>query len=337
MTAFWEPGTYYSLDSIVEHEGHRYKVIQPHTSQPDWTPPTVPALWGRMEETYRDEGYSPSYAPAYSQPPPAQGGGEKRWDEHTEQRVPIHEEEHKKNWWDLDAQRKKELEIGGGLLAGLALIGGGYLAYHEHEKNEEEKKALTWQLQGWLREAQARTQRYHQLGPEGPVSWILVEGKTIPSGAIPGGEERGQPLYICRAFHDGSIRAYPAARAHARADCLCVCVFAEVGKASSVFQHGAVIGYAHKEIHVRPSLCVLRRHARATLGGRAGHLNLGRLGARPVEGGREADGTPLYVAQAHHHNAIHPGKASEKLGGAFIPFDGTEKSVEDYRVLCYAQ
>lgn len=46
-----------------------------------------------------------------------------------------------------------------------------------------------------------------------------------------------------------------------------------------------------------------------------GKLNLASLGKRPVEGGRENDGTPLFVAKAPYKGAVHPGKASEKLDG----------------------
>lgn len=47
----------------------------------------------------------------------------------------------------------------------------------------------------------------------------------------------------------------------------------------------------------------------------SGKLNLQALNARPVEGGREANGTPLYIAQAPYKGAVHPGKCSEKLDG----------------------
>ena len=49
------------------------------------------------------------------------------------------------------------------------------------------------------------------------------------------------------------------------------------------------------------------------------------LGARPVEGGREADGTPLFIAQAHYNNAIVPGKCSTHLKAAFVPYANSEK------------
>lgn len=37
--------------------------------------------------------------------------GGSNWDEHKHQKVDIPHEEQKKNWWDLDEKRKKELEV----------------------------------------------------------------------------------------------------------------------------------------------------------------------------------------------------------------------------------
>ena len=37
--------------------------------------------------------------------------GGTNWDEHKHQKVDIPHEEQKKNWWDLDDKRKKELEV----------------------------------------------------------------------------------------------------------------------------------------------------------------------------------------------------------------------------------
>jgi len=67
----------------------------------------------------------------------------------------------------------------------------------------------------------------------------------------------------------------------------------------------------------------------------SGKLNVASLGLHPVEGGRDSDGTPLYVVEAPHNDAVHPGKASEKVEGAFIAYGGKEVHVRDYRVLCY--
>lgn len=50
----------------------------------------------------------------------------------------------------------------------------------------------------------------------------------------------------------------------------------------------------------------------------SGRLDVSSLGARPVEGGRESDGTALYIAEAPHKGAVHPGKASAKLDGTLV-------------------
>jgi hypothetical protein len=318
----WEPGTQYNLGDKVKYEGHRYKIIQPHRSQSDWTPDITPALWGRIADDDHDGGHqqhqhqqhhdqSHHQSQQKPQQPPAYGYG----NEKPQQDARPTKEEQKKNWYDLDDHRKKQLELGGGLLAGAAAIGAGYFAFKEHEKNEEEKKAQTWALQNWLQEATERTRQFNEKGPRGPATWILNEGKHIPQAAILGGEEKSWKLYICRAFHDGGIL---------------------LGKASDVMKLGAVIGYCNEEIHL-PKYEILIGDMNGLRWVQAsGRLNVQSLGARPVEGGRENDGTPLYIAQAYHHDATHPGKASEKLDGAYIPYDGKEKKVESYRVLCYA-
>jgi len=44
----WEVGVAYEIDHKVRYQGVLYKVIQSHTSQADWTPDTVPALFARF-------------------------------------------------------------------------------------------------------------------------------------------------------------------------------------------------------------------------------------------------------------------------------------------------
>ncbi|KAL4253454.1 hypothetical protein ABKN59_002091 [Abortiporus biennis] len=321
MVYQWEPETQYNVGDVVEYEGHKYKIVQPHRSQSDWAPPLTPALWARLPEEYHGgEHHEHHEQPQQQQPqqpyvPPQGGYDEKPWDQQTKQQVPVHHEEQKKSWDDIDPERKKQLELGGGLVAGLAAIGAGYFAYKHHEKSEEEKKAQVWGLQTWLKDAQARTEDFHRNGPRGPATWVLAHGTNIPQGAFPGGEENGEPVYISRAFYEGGLT---------------------VGKASSRLKKGAVIGFAHDEIDFDTYEVLLADPRGVRWVSTHGKLNLAELGARPVEGGREPNGTPLFIAQAHHNNSILPGKCSEKLKAAFIPYKGTEKEVSDYRVLCYA-
>ena len=50
----------------------------------------------------------------------------------------------------------------------------------------------------------------------------------------------------------------------------------------------------------------------------SGRLNVQALGYKPVEGGMENDGTPLFVVKAPYNGFTHPGKTSEKLDGTVI-------------------
>ena len=73
----------------------------------------------------------------------------------------------------------------------------------------------------------------------------------------------------------------------------------------------------------------------------SGTFSFDRLGARPVEGGHEDDGTPLVIARGHakEHSGIlgiggggekglFPGKASPKLSGAYVTVGEKEVKVD---------
>jgi hypothetical protein len=237
---------------------------------------------------------------------------EKSWDEHSQQTVEIPHEEHKKSWHDITPERKQQLEIGGGLVAGLAALGAGFYAYHEHEKNEEKKKANVWALQSWLADAKARTGAYRRNNTSS-LTWILTEGHDIPADAFVAGDEGGKPLYISRAFCDGGL---------------------QVGKAGSHLKKGAVYGYNHKTFEVSTYEILVGDSSATKWISTGGQLRVDQLGKRPVEGGQENDGTPIYVARADYHG-LHPGKATTALDGAYIAFGSEEKRVKEYSVLCY--
>lgn len=44
----WETGTSYRVDDLAAYEDQLYRCVQAHTSQVDWTPAVVPALWVRI-------------------------------------------------------------------------------------------------------------------------------------------------------------------------------------------------------------------------------------------------------------------------------------------------
>lgn len=327
MSPQWQPGTQYNYDDSVEYQGAHYKIIQPHRSQSDWTPPATPALWGRMSdgdcrEKYqsgadcRTTSYNPGYGQQSQHPMHQRQEGDRPSNNVPVVQPSTQEQEEEKRHHGMDESTKKKLEIGGGLLAGAAVIGAGIFAYNHHNQKEEEKRGESWASDFHQREALERTQQYRSGQYQGPVAWILNEGKNMPRDAIQGGEERGERLYICRAYHKGGLM---------------------VGKACRVFKKGAVIGYAHEEIHVEKYEILVGNGQAVRWVPVRGRLNLSTLGARPVEGGKEPSGEPQYIAQAPYHGAVHPGKVCESFkNGCFIPYDNSEKEVKDYAVLCYA-
>lgn len=65
-----------------------------------------------------------------------------------------------------------------------------------------QQQAHAWSASRWVEESQARTQQWRAGQYNAPVAWVWNEGKFIPRDAIQGGEERGEILYICRAYHE---------------------------------------------------------------------------------------------------------------------------------------
>jgi hypothetical protein len=56
----WATGTAYTGGQRVRYEDKLYKCVQAHTSQDDWTPPSVPALWTEVAK--------PGEIPVWKQP-----------------------------------------------------------------------------------------------------------------------------------------------------------------------------------------------------------------------------------------------------------------------------
>lgn len=70
----WAVGVAYAKDERVQFDGKLYKAVQAHTSQADWTPPTVPALFTEVAK--------PGEIPVWKQPTGAQDAynkGNKVW------------------------------------------------------------------------------------------------------------------------------------------------------------------------------------------------------------------------------------------------------------------
>lgn len=63
----WEDGKTYAVGDRVKYNGLLYRCVQAHTSQSDWTPDAVPALWVRTSTEEWPEWIQPTGAhDAYS-------------------------------------------------------------------------------------------------------------------------------------------------------------------------------------------------------------------------------------------------------------------------------
>ena len=58
----WEEGKAYAVDDRVQYNELLYRCVQAHTSQADWTPDVVPALWVRTSTEEWPEWVQPTGA-----------------------------------------------------------------------------------------------------------------------------------------------------------------------------------------------------------------------------------------------------------------------------------
>lgn len=58
----WESGVAYELGDRRQYDSLLYRCVQAHTSQDDWTPPAVPALWVRTSTEEWPEWIQPTGA-----------------------------------------------------------------------------------------------------------------------------------------------------------------------------------------------------------------------------------------------------------------------------------
>ena len=47
----WTTGEQVAVGAVRQFDGNLWRVVQAHTTQADWTPPTVPALWTAERQT----------------------------------------------------------------------------------------------------------------------------------------------------------------------------------------------------------------------------------------------------------------------------------------------
>lgn len=136
-------------------------------------------------------------------------------------------------------------------------------------------------------------------------TWVEATNGAIPPGAAANGQEAdGESLFVARANLNGGVHP---------------------GKVRGAFG-AANIPYGGSEVKVNPYEVLMNPGNWVPASG-------GQVPDGAVDFGREADGTPLFVARANLEGGVHPGKVRLGFGSANIPFNGQEVKVTNYEVL----
>ncbi|KAG8893211.1 hypothetical protein FRB99_002136, partial [Tulasnella sp. 403] len=327
---------YYSGDAVV-YRGRVYRVIQAHISQSDWTPDVTPALWGAGEwvgdnyssdsdREYRPQhrGTESSFGYGFPEEPPAYSTARARGIgadstpggsygspagyqppqfpafPQTDSSRGLHAPSFEGTYQPPVPRDTRPQGSHGGQATDFihslpGLVGAGHSPHSGHSSSGRYRSTAEW-----IEDAKRRAHEFRTRGPKGPTTWMLVEyGETPRAGIIAGEDEDGNPMYIARNFHEGGLRW---------ASC-----------------RGAALSWGGDEIPLATYEVLLGDPSAIRWEPAGAERN-----ARPVEGGYEADGKPLWVAQARLGDKVLPGKTSGWTSGAHLASGGIEDVVFDY-------
>ncbi|XP_058463843.1 uncharacterized protein LOC131438066 [Malaya genurostris] len=149
-------------------------------------------------------------------------------------------------------------------------------------------------------------------------TWVPSGRGHIPKGAVLcGSMASGEPIYIGRAHHDGSVTP---------------------GKI--IPKHGSVyIPYGGYE-HAHPEYDVLvdaRKSQKQSVGGKwvsaesKGPVPIGALVA-----GNDSDGTQIYLGRVYRHGLVLPAKVIPRKQMCHVGDEGLEFEMTEYEALCHA-
>ena len=141
---------------------------------------------------------------------------------------------------------------------------------------------------------------------KGGMKWIKASGGEIPANSYKGGKEAsGEKLYIARAEFKGGVH---------------------IGKARPEFG-GCNIAWGGAE-HGISEYEVLAKFDGKWVKAEGGHVPAGA-----IQGGHEADGTPLYIGRVKYEGGKHIGKVRPAFGGCNFSYGGKELCEKTYKVL----
>lgn len=139
------------------------------------------------------------------------------------------------------------------------------------------------------------------------VSWVAASGGTVPEGALVGGEDNGNPLYVARAVHEDATIP---------------------GKLLA--DHGvAYIPWGGEE-HGKENyeVLVIAEDAVSWVDATGDSIP-----ENAIQGGVTEDGEALYIGRATHEGAVTVGKVHPSHASLYISYGGAEIGYPDYQIL----
>lgn len=140
-------------------------------------------------------------------------------------------------------------------------------------------------------------------------TWVGSSNGHVPDGAVLAGNQvTGEPLYIGRAHHEGSLTP---GKVHAGHGCIYI-PFG--GREESMLQY---------EVLVAPQKCTwVNTSAHAPLPDGA------------IVAGNDVDGSPIYVGRGFYNGDQLPAKVLPSQNVAYVSWNGQEVPLYTYEILC---
>ncbi|XP_048510567.1 uncharacterized protein LOC105687542 isoform X4 [Athalia rosae] len=135
--------------------------------------------------------------------------------------------------------------------------------------------------------------------------WVDAAGGQVPPGALAGGQDGGEPLFVARAQHQGALIPGKLKPSHN------VCYIAWGGQ-----EHG------------KPEYQVLCGSSGSWI-----PISGGNVPPNAVPAGESEDGEPLFVGRVNHEGTLTIGKVQASHGVLYIPFGGVEVAFPNYEIL----
>lgn len=139
----------------------------------------------------------------------------------------------------------------------------------------------------------------------GEHCWIEASGGMVPSGAVTGGKDNDEDLFVGRAFHEGALLPGKVQPGHS------VCYVAWGGQEHGKSDYQVLCQAAHTWV--------------PTTGN--------NIPPNAIPGGETEDGEPLYIGRVHHEGTLTVGKVQPSHSVCYIPFSGAEVAFPEYEIL----